>query len=128
MYAVVGVVVIIVVVVAALFLGGYFGGSNTGTPVSINDDGACASNAPACNFSPVNVSITAGGTVTWTNKGTITGGHTVTNDPTLSSPSLSYDKTLSSQNAVASVQFSTAGTYHYYCSIHPWMKGTVTVS
>jgi plastocyanin len=26
-----------------------------------------------------------------------------------------------------SVTFSTAGTYTFYCLIHPFMKGTVTV-
>ena len=126
MYAVVGVVVIIVVVVVALFLGGYFGGT-TGTPVSINDDGTCATNATSCNFNPANVTITHGGTVTWTNKGTAANGHTVTNDPGYTS-SMSFDKSLSSNGATASIQFSTAGTYHYYCSIHAWMKGTVVVS
>ena len=27
----------------------------------------------------------------------------------------------------ASVRFDTAGTYTYYCLIHPFMRGTVTV-
>ena len=62
-------------------------------------------------------------TVTWTNVDTTPGnGHTVTSSGRgpLKSQSLSQGETFS-------YTFATAGTYPYYCAIHPDMTGTVTV-
>jgi plastocyanin len=71
----------------------------------------------AFRFSPSSLTVSTGDTVTWTNNGAEP--HDVTGDG-LASGTLqsgqSYEHT-----------FATAGTYSYICSIHPFMKGSVTV-
>ena len=71
-------------------------------------------------FSPATITVKAGRTVVWTNKDAI--GHSV-NFNTVKVNS----KTLS-QGARFSHTFSTPGTYHYICAIHPFMHGTVIVT
>jgi len=49
--------------------------------------------------------------------------HTITFDAesSLSDPSLQ-------PGATWDIKFTTAGTYHYHCSIHPTMIGTIVIS
>lgn len=74
-------------------------------------------------FTPKNVTVKVGGTVTWQNK---EGSHTVTADKgSFSSPTLTAGKSFSRK-------FTKKGTYRYYCSFHGGaggssMSGTVTV-
>jgi len=75
------------------------------------------------SYAPPTITVNAGDTVTWTNVDTTPGnGHTVTSSGRgpLKSSSLS-------QGATFSYTFTAAGTYPYYCAIHPDMTGTVTV-
>jgi plastocyanin len=68
-------------------------------------------------FSPKTIAVPVGTTVTWTNKdGT---EHNVTGAG-LKSASFGADGTYS-------YTFAKAGTFMYACSLHPQMKGTVTV-
>ncbi|MBO1415080.1 cupredoxin family copper-binding protein [Streptomyces sp. FH025] len=71
-------------------------------------------------FSPGTLTVSKGTTVTWTNNDTDT--HTVTSSgggPLNSSPL--------AKGASYSYTFTTAGTFAYICSIHPFMHGTVVV-
>jgi len=73
------------------------------------------------SFGPVMLTVPAGTTVTWTNRDDIP--HTVvsTDDPkTFKSKVLDTDEKFS-------LTFSKAGTYPYFCSIHPKMTGKVIV-
>jgi plastocyanin len=71
-------------------------------------------------FSPATVTVTAGSTVVWTNNDSIQ--HDITfNGGGLASNVLNHNDTFSHT-------FPTAGTYHYICSIHPFMHGTVIVT
>jgi plastocyanin len=71
-------------------------------------------------FNPSSITVAAGTTITWTNKDAI--AHTVTSNTNLfNSGSLASNKTFS-------FTFATAGTYSYYCSIHPSMVASVTVN
>jgi amicyanin len=94
--------------------------------------GATATNAPAnavatdavhiknFAFSPATVTVKAGSTVVWTNDDGIQ--HDVTFDGGgIKSATLNHNDTFSHT-------FPTAGTYHYICSIHPFMHGTVIVT
>jgi plastocyanin len=71
-------------------------------------------------FNPADVTIKPGETVTWSNADTV--GHDVTGDGFKSgSPGdLSNGDTFEHT-------FKKAGTYDYVCTVHPGMKGTVTV-
>ena len=72
-------------------------------------------------FAPGALTVPRGTTVTWTNKDDEP--HTVTSDgeaKLLKSPALDTDDSFS-------FTFDKAGTYKYFCTIHPRMQGTVTV-
>lgn len=68
-------------------------------------------------FSPGTIAISAGETVTWTNSGP--SGHSATSD--------SFDTGVFSQGERRSQRFDTAGTFSYFCTVHPSMKGTLRV-
>ncbi len=70
-------------------------------------------------FEPQTITVHVGTTVTWTNRDDIP--HTVASvDGVFRSKVRDTDETFS-------YTFSKAGTYPYYCSIHPKMMGTVVV-
>lgn len=77
-------------------------------------------------FTPADVTIKAGGTVTWVFQSL---AHTVTfNQP--APPGTPADLgTVASpySNTQISREFTTAGTFSYHCSIHPGMTGVVHV-
>lgn len=133
-WIVVAAVVIIIVVVAGLYFAGYLGGQQgAGTPVSIweNPFNTC-SNAQNCGFDPASLPVSVGTKVTWTNNGGQP--HTVTTNSTANPPA-SFDSgsmvgkvSASATGATWSYTFNTAGTYKYYCTIHPWMKAEVVVT
>ena len=72
-------------------------------------------------FSPPVLTVSPGTRVTWTNRDDIP--HTVTDQDhpkEIRSPPLDTDESYSRV-------FATAGTYRYFCSLHPHMQGTVVV-
>lgn len=70
-------------------------------------------------FTPATLNIPAGTTVIWYNHDAVI--HTVTaRDNSFDSGSLSEDDTFSHT-------FETKGSFDYYCIIHPYMTGEVTV-
>jgi plastocyanin len=81
----------------------------TTTPVSIQD----------FFFSPANVSVQAGSTVTWVNEGNVP--HTVTSDDG------QFDSGVLMPGDSYTVVFKGRGTITYHCAIHPSMTGSVTV-
>jgi plastocyanin len=73
------------------------------------------------SFAPATLTVAAGTTVTWTNRDDIP--HTVvsTDDPrAFRSKVLDTDEKFS-------YTFTKAGTFPYFCSVHPKMTGTVVV-
>jgi plastocyanin len=71
------------------------------------------------SFGPTTLTVAAGTTVTWTNQDDIP--HTVVStDKVFKSKVLDTDEKFS-------YTFAKAGTYPYFCSIHPKMTGTVVV-
>jgi plastocyanin len=71
-------------------------------------------------FSPANIVIDAGTTVTWTNYDGV--GHTVTSDD-----GDELDSSLFARGETYSHTFETEGTFAYHCKPHPYMQGLVTV-
>ena len=75
-------------------------------------------------FTPADMTIPIGTTITWTNKDGF--AHTVTSG-TPGSPSGLFDSGNVGANGQFSFKFTTAGTFKYYCKIHTMMTGTITV-
>ncbi len=72
------------------------------------------------SYDPIAIEITSGTTVTWTNEDFVI--HTVTDDEnTFDSGFIQAGKTWSNT-------FEKSGEYGYLCTLHPWMKGTVSVN
>jgi plastocyanin len=72
-------------------------------------------------FDPATITVSAGTTVTWTNKDAVS--HTVTSNTggELNSGTLGT-------NGVYTHMFATAGSYPYHCVVHPSMTATVIVN
>jgi plastocyanin len=70
-------------------------------------------------FAPARLTVKAGTTVTWRNEDDIP--HTVT-----SATRLFKSKALDTDDSF-SFTFTEAGTYEYFCSLHPRMTGTIVV-
>jgi plastocyanin len=75
-------------------------------------------------FMPSLISVPVGTTVTWTNNDTA--AHTVTSG-TAATPDGIFDSGLFMAGKSFSHTFESPGQYPYYCLVHPWMAGTVTV-
>jgi outer membrane protein OmpA-like peptidoglycan-associated protein/plastocyanin len=87
--------------------------SSSPAPAAVGGSTVAISNY---GFVPETLTVTAGTTVTWTNKDPVT--HTVKFDD--------KDQTIAT-GASFTRTFTTAGTFSYICGIHTSMKGTVVV-
>lgn len=91
--------------------------SETGPAAPVAGDAVAIDNFA---FVPPTLTIAAGSTVTWTNRDEEP--HTVAaSDGSFRSPGMGSQATYTHT-------FSTAGTFDYICSIHPFMHGTVVVT
>ena len=72
------------------------------------------------NFSPKTFTVPVGATVTWSNHDNVPHVVTSADDQFKKSPSLKAGQSFSNI-------FVTAGTYSYFCSIHPRMTGKIIV-
>ena len=79
----------------------------------------------AC-FSPVSLEINAGDTVEWANADTA--AHTVTGGSPANGPSGVFDSSLIMGGASFENTFDEAGSYDYFCMVHPWMVGNIQVN
>ena len=97
--------------------------------VSIFDSGPqpCPSNDNSvCGFSPGTVTIPISGPLFWTNSGKL--NHTVTSTGYPNTAGAPFDSGVIRPGDTYNFELtSRSGTYAYFCRIHPWMNGTVTV-
>ena len=96
--------------------------------MSATVENAAGSSTPGCEpdcFIPSTVVITVGGTVTWEN--TDTAAHTSSSGTPQDGPDGVFDSSLVMAGASFSHTFDSAGTFDYFCMVHPWMTGTVIV-
>ena len=70
-------------------------------------------------FTPDNLEVDAGTTVTWTNTDSVS--HTSTSNAS------GWDSGIIAPGRQFSFTYQTAGTFPYHCAIHPGMVGTVVV-
>lgn len=103
------------------------GGASPATAAPAGGGAAAADGAVTAEglaFKPATIEVKAGGKVTWTNKDgaphTTTSGKPGAKDG-------KWDGQLSASGGTFSFTFPAAGTFDYFCSVHPSMTGTVTV-
>jgi amicyanin len=72
------------------------------------------------SFSPKELKVKAGTTVTWTNRDDIPHGIASSNNAFAKSKALDTDDSYS-------FTFTAPGTYQYFCYIHPHMVGSIIV-
>jgi plastocyanin len=94
--------------------------------VSIPEDSA----TPGCEadnacYIPAEVTVSVGATVTWTNDDTA--AHTVTSGTPTDGPDGIFDSSIVMSGNTFEYTFEEAGDYDYFCIVHPWMTGKVTV-
>ena len=92
---------------------------------------AMGSGAPGCETSnacylPQDITISTGDTVKWDNVDNA--AHTVTGGSPSDGPSGVFDSSLLMAGLDYSFTFNDAGNYDYFCMVHPWMVGSVTVN
>jgi len=89
----------------------------TGTP-GCDETNAC--------YIPFNVSILAGEEITWSNDDTA--AHTVTSGSPADGPDGNFDSGLFMAGGTFSTTLDESGEYPYFCMVHPWMTGNITVN
>jgi len=100
--------------------------------MSVTVTNAPGSSVPGCEetsdgcFIPSMVTLDVGGEVTWENNDTA--AHTVTSGSATNGPDGVFDSSLIMAGSTFSHVFDGAGTFDYFCMVHPWMAGTVMVS
>jgi plastocyanin len=105
-------------------------GCDSGDGVGGGGEGASETSAPAAAeqtveiadlaFAPDEVTIAAGSSVTWVNRDPNL-PHTATSDDDI------FDSGNLSEGDDFSFTFDEAGTFAYFCQVHPTMRGTVVV-
>ncbi|MBA4718777.1 MAG: protease inhibitor Kazal-type [Nitrosopumilus sp.] len=100
-------------------------------PTTIHVEIPVGTSVPGCEetnscFSPADITINAGDTVHWMNVDTA--AHTVTGGSPADGPSGVFDSSLVMAAATYEFTFDEAGGYDYFCMVHPWMLGSVTVN
>jgi predicted secreted protein with PEFG-CTERM motif len=93
---------------------------------------AAGSSVPGCEemnmcYMPYNAALDPGGEAMWHNIDTA--AHTVSSGtPSGDDVGALFDSSLVMAGGMFSYKFEEAGTYDYFCMVHPWMTGIVTVS
>jgi amicyanin len=108
--------------IAAAVLGAVVGSGLAGGVLVARAQTAAAAAVSIDNFTftPQNLTVKAGTTVTWANKDDIPHGIAATGNAFKRSTAMDTDDTYS-------FTFTTPGTYQYFCYLHPHMTGTIVV-
>ena len=102
-----------------------------GNPKTVNISIPEGTALPGCEetnscYNPVDVNIFQGSTVIWANIDTA--AHTVTSGTAQDGPAGKFDSSLIPAGNTWEHTFDKKGNYPYFCQVHPWMTGTVTVT
>src|SRR5574338_253252 len=90
---------------------------------------AKGASSPTCSdtkscYLPHEATVAVGGTVTWVNKDSAAHYATSGKDATADGK---FDSGMVMAGGKFSQKFTTAGTYDYFCTVHPWMTGEIIV-
>jgi len=100
-------------------------GASGGNSVTISPGSSVPSNGKF--FVPETLTVSKGTTVTWTNGDSTL--HTVTSgSPEAGNSGSEFDSSYLAAGKTFQHPFNTAGTFDYYCTLHPFMKGKVVVN
>ena len=93
-------------------------------------DIAAGSSLPGCEidnlcYEPASMNIPVNEMVFWKNKDNV--AHTVTSGGPENGSSGVFDSEIIPGGEYFSYQFGKKGIFDYYCTLHPWMLGTITV-
>lgn len=126
-------ILIIACLVAVLVIASAFSlGGNPITPAEVPESDVVipmSASRPGCDktnwcYTPPEITVDAGKTVVWLNDDsglhTVTSGYYDKSDGVFDSGHIDPEKTFS-------YTFEKAGSFHYFCNLHPWMEGTVIV-
>jgi len=89
------------------------------------------SGAPGCEetdecYIPFSVTVHPKDKIVWSNDDSA--AHTVTSGTPAGGPDGNFDSSLFMAGTTFSHTFDTLGEYPYFCMVHPWMEGSVTVT
>jgi plastocyanin len=76
-------------------------------------------------YNPYNAHVKVGGTVTWNNDDSA--AHTVTAGTPSDGPTGIFDSSLLMAGSSFSHTFNESGEFDYFCMVHPWQQGIITV-
>lgn len=115
----------LVVAAAAMLAAGCGSSSHTTTAASASDQAGSTVHVVMAHleFSPLAVNAKVGQHVVWTNEDNAP--HNVTY---ISGPVFKSSRRVLRPGTKFSIRLTQAGTIHYYCTIHPWMRATISVS
>ena len=100
-------------------------GASGGDSVTISPGSSSPSNGKF--FVPDTLTVSKGTTVSWTNGDSTL--HTVTSGSAEAGNSgTEFDSSYLAAGKTFQHQFSSSGTFDYYCTLHPYMKGKVVVT
>ncbi len=105
--------------------------SNMASTVTPTVNIATGSAAPGCEetnecYLPYLITINVGETVQWNNSDSA--AHTVTSGDLSDGADGIFDSGLFISGGTFEFTFDDAGTYDYFCVVHPWMSGQITVN
>lgn len=104
------------------------GTGTTGSTVTMTKGAGANQNCVSAKncFDPSTLTVSVGATVEWKNDDQVS--HTVTSgSPSDNTTGTIFDSSLVGPGKDFKFTFDKAGTYDYFCQVHPWMTGQVIV-
>jgi len=89
------------------------------------------SSVPGCEeiahcFEPEEITIKEGQIIEWKNYDDAM--HTITSGGPSDGPTGLFDSGIAEPDAIYALKFEVEGDYPYFCMVHPWQTGTITVT
>ena len=77
-------------------------------------------------YIPASITVNVGDTITWINSDVA--AHTVTSGIPSNGPDGLFESSLFPPDTTFQITMTESGNYDYFCLVHPWMIGTITVN